>query len=51
MEAEAKIIKKKVALEMVIKSASCTLAQDGDLRVKWERGSKNIQTKKKSIDK
>lgn len=48
---ERKGPKRKVALEMVIKSASCFIQQDGDLKVKWERGTKNITTKKKSIDK
>ena len=48
---ERKGPKRKVALEMVIKSASCFLQQDADLKVKWERGTKNITTKRKSIDK
>ena len=43
--------KKKVALEMIIKSAVCFVEKDEELRVKWERGTKSIQTKKKSIEK
>jgi hypothetical protein len=40
--------KKKVALEMIIKSAVCFVKTDEELRVKWERGTKSIQTKKRA---
>ncbi|MFN9904894.1 MAG: hypothetical protein ACK56F_02060, partial [bacterium] len=47
---KTKTIKKKVNLEMIIKSASCYIGQDIEVQIKWERGTKNILTKKKIAD-
>jgi len=35
---------------MIIKSASCYIGQDIEVQIKWERGTKNILTKKKIAD-